>query len=267
MSLEVRSPQNERDSIQIPAAAANVSTPFNGTVCSAQGDEYIIENNIVDLITGDKPYSFAQSTNHWNLTASVYEDLWRKRSLSILTGEPFPIQKEKELLVKWIAPKPGKTYLDIGCSTALYARALKKAEPQSSVVALDFSTPMLQEARFKAEAEQTDMYLIRADGRDLPFFGKSFHGIAMGGTLNELTDELKVLYECRRALTDDGVLFMMHLIKSEVWYGRLLQQSAELSGIQFWSLDESNELFQRAGFRVDEQFHKGIVCFSKLLPV
>lgn len=267
MSLEVRSPKNDRESIQIPSAAAELATPFNGTICSNKGDEYHIQNNVTDLLSGEKPYSFAQSTNHWNLTASVYEDFWRKRSLSILTGEEFPIEKEKELLVKWIVPEPGGTYLDIGCSTALYARALKKAEPESKVVALDFSTAMLQEARFKAEADQTDMYLIRADGRNMPFFGKSFDGAAMGGTLNELTDELKVLFECRRILKDSGVLFMMHLIKSEYWYGRLLQNSAELSGIQFWSLDESNELFKRAGFRVEEQFCKGIVCFSKLRPV
>lgn len=266
MSLEVRSPQNDRENIQIPSEAAELATPFNGTICSHKGDEYRIQNNITDLLTGEKPYSFAQSTNHWNLTASVYEDFWRKRSLSILTGEEFPIDKEKKLLVEWIKPKPGGTYLDIGCSTALYARALKKAEPESKVVALDFSTAMLQEARLMAEAEEADMYLIRADGRELPFFGKSFDGVAMGGTLNELTDELKVLFECRRILKDDGVLFMMHLIKSEYWYGRILQSSAELSGIQFWSRDESNDLFKRAGFKVDEQFCKGIVCFSKLLP-
>ncbi len=267
MALHVRSPLHDRETIEVPEKVSHLSKPFNGTVGSAKGDEYLISNNIIDLLPAEKEYSLAQSTNHWKVTASVYEDLWRKRSLTLLTGEDFPIEKEKELLLEWVKPKAGSTYLDVGCSTALYARTLKAAEPKSSLVALDFSKAMLLEARLKAEADQTDMYFVRADGREMPFFGKTFDGVVLGGTLNELTDELKVLFECRRVMKDSGVMFMMHLIKSEHWAGRLLQESAEWSGIHFWSVDDSNELFERAGFTVEEQFTRGIVCFTRLKPV
>jgi len=40
----------------------------------------------------------------------------------------------------------------------------------------------------------------------------------------------------------------------------------EFSGLKFWTINESNALFERAGFSVADQFSKGIVCFSKLLP-
>ncbi len=198
MSLEIRSPKFERASITIPQEVANLQKSFNGTVCSNQGDEYEISNNIIDLL-GDEPVSmsWAQSSNHWKVTAALYEDIWRKRSLSILTGEEFPIEKERELLINWLNPRPGKMYLDIGCSTALYGRLIKKAEPNCDVVSLDFSRQMLQEARLKSEAEEADLYFMRADGRKLPFFGDTFDGLTMGGTLNELTDALKVLYEAR----------------------------------------------------------------------
>lgn len=267
MKFEVRSPLYDQESILIPSEVEHLSKPFNGTVCSRKGDEYTIKNNIVDLLPKEQEYTLAQSTNHWSITASVYEDLWRVRSLSLLTGEEFPVEKEKELLNQWVNPQPGKRYLDVGCSTAMYARALKKEEPESRLVALDFSDAMLEEARLKAEASQTDLLLIRADAREMPFFARTFDGIAMGGTLNELGDELKVLFECRRVLKDDGTFFMMHLIKSETWYGWLFQNSAEWSGLKFWSVEESNELFQRAGFKVEDQFTKGIVCFTKLKPV
>jgi len=266
MKLQVRSPLNDREVIEIPQKVSKLTASFNGTIASPKGDEYPIENNVIDLLPEEKEYSIAQSTNHWKLTASVYEDLWRKRSLSMLTGEEFPIEKEQELLVKWMNPQPKKWYLDVGCSTALYARTLKKHEPGSEQVAVDFSHVMLQEARLKAEAEQADIYLVRADGRDLPFFAGTFDGLSMGGTLNELKDELRVLYECRRVLKSDGIFFVMHLIKAGSWYWRLFQESAEWGGLQFWTVEESNELFRRAGFRVEEQFHKGIVCFTKLRP-
>mgnify|MGYP005842972523 CR=1 FL=1 len=264
MDLEIRSPKFERASIEIPESVSKLQKPFNGSVCSAKGDEYPITDNIIDLLQTEEDYSLAQSTNHWKLTASLYENIWRKRSLSILTGEEFPIEKEHDLLIKWVKPKENGVYLDLGCSTALYARALKKSSKSSTVVALDFSMEMLQEARIKAEADCADIFFVRADGRALPFFGKTFDGIVMGGTLNELTDELKVLFECRRVIKEGGVFFVMHLIKSPTWYGRLLQDSAEWSGLRFWSIEESNELFKRAGFTVRDQFNKGIVCFTKL---
>lgn len=264
MNLTIRSPIYDRESITIPAETARLSRPFNGTICSGRGDEYPIKNNIVDLLPEMKSFSFAQSTNQWGITASLYEDVWRKRSVSLLTGEEFPVQKEKELLIEWMQPKAGGIYLDAGCSTALYARALKQARPESTQVAVDFSDAMLLEARLKAEAEQADIYFIKADAREMPFFGKTFDGVMMGGTLNELTDELKVLFECRRVLKEDGVMFMMHLVKAEHWAGRLLQQSTGWGGIQFWSVDESNTMFERAGFQVEDQFAKGIVCFTKL---
>ncbi len=267
MNFEVRSPLYDQESIVIPSEVEKLSKPFNGTVCSKKGDEYPIKNNIVDLLAKEQKYTLAQSTNHWSITATVYEDLWRVRSLSLLTGEPFPIEKEKELLKEWVSPKPGKIYLDVGCSTAMYARGLKKNEPESHQVAIDFSQVMLEEAKMKAEANQTDLLLIRADARDMPFFGRTFDGVVMGGTLNELHDELKVMFECRRVLKDEGVMFMMHLIQAESWYGRLLQNSAEWSGLHFPTVEESNKLFERSGFRVADQLVKGIVCFTKLLPV
>lgn len=268
MSLELRSPKYERASITIPAEAANLQKSFNGTVCSSKGDEYPINNNIIDFLVDEEPVSmsWAQSSNHWTVTAALYEDIWRKRSLSILTGEEFPIDKERELLIDWLNPQPSHLYLDIGCSTALYGRLLKKAEPDCEIVSLDFSKQMLQEARIKAEAEETDLYLLRSDARHLPFYGATFDGLMMGGTLNELTDPIKVLYEARRVIKKNGIFFMMHLIKADAWYARLLQDSAEYGGIKFWDIAESNQMFERAGFNITNQFSKGIVCFTKLIP-
>jgi len=58
---------------------------------------------------------------------------------------------------------------------------------------------------------------------------------------------------------------MMHLLKSKTIAGRLLQGPAGLGGLQFWTVGESNKMFERAGFTVGEQQNKGIVCFTKLI--
>src|SRR5699024_1594993 len=144
--------------------------------------------------------SLAQSSNHWKISAKLYENIWRNRSLSIFSGQSFPISQEKQLLNEWMLPQPGKNYLDVGCATALYARTLRQSTPDCNVVALDASRQMLQKAREKAQEDYANIYLLRADARYMPFFGATFDGLMMGGTLNELTDPLKVLYECRRVI-------------------------------------------------------------------
>ena len=264
--IQIRSPKNDRESIEVPKAMANLQKAFNGTVCSKTGDEFKISQNILDLLE-DTPIesSMAQLTNHWKLTATMYEDLWRTKALSLMSGEDFPIVEEQRLLIEWIMPKAGGVYLDAGCSTALYSRALLKHQEQAQVVALDFSMEMLQEARRRSIADSIQPYLFRADASQLPFFTDSFDGIVCGGTLNELYNPTKVLHEFRRVIKADGEVFMMYLLKADSWYGKLLQEPIKLGGIKFWTKDESNELFEQAGFNVSRQIVRGIVCFAKLV--
>ncbi|TNE73642.1 methyltransferase domain-containing protein [bacterium] len=266
-NLSIRSPKNDRESIEIPSKMKLLQKPMSGSVCSKVGDEYQIEQNILDLFDeSTSQSSLAQMTNHWKLTASLYEDLWRTKALSLMTGETFPIEEEQQLLRDWMSVSENGLYLDAGCSTALYTRAIAKQQPQANIVALDFSKEMLFEARERCIKEQANVYLFRADASNMPFFSESFDGIACGGSLNEFFDPQKVLYEFRRILKKDGVLFIMHLLKADSWYGKLLQEPIKLSGIQFWSKEESNALFEKAGFLVTRQIVRGIVCFTRLIP-
>lgn len=264
--IQLRSPKNDRESIEIPKEASNLTKPFNGTVCSKSGDEFVVQKNIINLLkNGPKDSSMAQMTNHWKLTATVYEDLWRVKALGLLSGEEFPIEEELQLLAEWVMPQKDSIYLDAGCSTALYTRALLKQQEKAAVVALDFSLEMLQEAKRRCIADGVNAYLVKADASELPFFAEYFDGIVCGGSLNEFYDPEKVLYEFRRVLKKDGSLFMMHLLTADSWYGRLLQEPIKFSGIKFWTKDESNALFQKAGFKINRQIVIGIVCFTKLV--
>lgn len=265
MDLTLRAPDSDQHSLLLPQTASKLSAGYSGTLTSGNGSEYKIKGNVADLLQKKYNYSLAQRSNEFGITAAVYEDFWRNSSLSLLTGESFPIDKEKKLLIDWLEPENDKLYLDVGCSTALYARTVKKANEKSIAVAMDISHPMLAEARKKAMEESVDMFLIRADAREMPFFAGTFDGLMMGGTINELTDELKVLYECRRVIQKGGTFFMMHLLKSKSIAGRMFQSPVGLGGVQFWSIEESNTLFERAGFKVEDQYNKGIVCFTKLI--
>lgn len=263
--LELRSPANERASLLVPSAVSNPAVPFNGSVCSRFGDDYPIEHNVLRLPLESRGRTPAQWTNFVPLTPKVYEDLWRVHSLSILTGGPFPMERETALLLQWLEPKPGGVHLDIGCSTGLYARALSQGCPEAQVVGIDISYGMLREAARKVAQEGRKVFLVQADAAALPFFSGSVDGVCMGGTLNELgKDAEKVLRECRRVLKSGGRFFSMHLLQSDTWQGRLLQEAVKLGGIRFWTRSECQEMFREAGFRNIQLETHGIVCFARM---
>ena len=264
-TLTLKASGDERRFFSIPPEVAELSQPFNGNVVNDDSSECIIQNNIIRLINsipGDA--TLAQRSNFLTLTAKVYENTWRARSIGILSGQPFSLDEEKKLLQSWTSPKPNEWIADIGCSTGFYARSLAEKEPDANIIALDFSEEMLEEARLRCLDEKHQLYLLRADASALPFYAESMDALVCGGSLNEFANPEKVLYEMRRVLKKNGRCFMMHLMKADTWYGRLLQKSSETGGLHFWSEEESDALFTRAGFTVTRRHKMGIVCFSLL---
>ena len=101
MSLELRAPHNERLSLELPVEAARLGTPFNGSLCAEDGRLFSIDRNIVQLVENKRTVdTLAQLSNHVPVTAQVYEDLWRRRSIGLLSGEDFSLEEEKKLLLE-----------------------------------------------------------------------------------------------------------------------------------------------------------------------
>ncbi len=207
----------------------------------------------------------AQKSNFNPLTALVYEDVWRKRSLSILSRKPFPLQQELDLLRSWLSECKEGVLLDVGCSTGVYARGLASGFPAAKITAVDMSELMVKQALKRADREGVKVEWVVADAISLPFEGEAFDGICMGGTLNELGPDTQViLEECGRVLKKDGLFFMMFLLSSEKPLGRLLQRFLSLGGLRFWTTLEAESLFSRAGFEQVRFEHYGVVAFSLL---
>lgn len=251
--------------VRIPEQAKRLASGFNAVLQVPDGTEVRIDAGIIDAIgERDLNLTLAQRSNLIPATAAVYEDTWRVKSIGILSGEDFPIEAETGLLTGWLEPEAGEILLDLGCSTALYGRALAMAAPGADVVAVDVARPMLNEARRKAVGEGIDLYLLRADAEHLPFANASVNKAAIGGSLNEFRDTVKALYEARRVLRKDGRLFVMVLREADTFAGRLLQKGAATGGITFWSAEALAALYERCGFRILRRERRGIVEFALL---
>lgn len=175
----------------------------------------------------------AQTSNFWPVTAALYEPLWRRRSLGLLTRGGFSTERELALMLAWLKPRPGEVVLDAAASAGLYARTLLAHEPGLSVHALDFSLPFLQKAKAYAERDGVVPILVHADVRALPYRDAVFDALVCGGSLNEFTDLPATLSEFARVLRPGGRMWLMYLSRAETLLGRTGQGLLRATGLRF----------------------------------
>lgn len=203
-----------------------------------------------------------QSSNFLPLTAALYEPLWRKRSLSILTGGAFSTERELELMLEWLGPQPGQVVLDAACSAGLYARTLLQQEPELTVHALDFSLPFLKKAGQYAERDGVSPTLVHADVRELPYEDAVFDALVCGGSLNEFTELNGTLREFARVLKPGGNMWQMYITRAEGAFGKAAQSLVRLSGIRFLEPKSLERMARAVGLKLLKAQYRGPVALG-----
>src|SRR4051812_8235680 len=91
----------------------------------ATGKAYPVTNGYLDLL-GRRigAHNVANLTNFLPGAGPAYEPLWRVHSLTLLTGESFPNERELGIIANLVDADRGGLYLDLGCSAGLYTRDL-----------------------------------------------------------------------------------------------------------------------------------------------
>ena len=226
----------------------------------ATGATYEIRNGYLDLLKASTGAdNLANLTNFLPGAGRGYEPLWRARSLSLLTGEPFPNELELEIITNLLRPVRDGRYLDLGCSSGLYARSLAG---EFDAVGIDISPSMLREAARRSRATGVKPSFVRASAASLPFIDACFAGAVCGGTLNEFGDPARVLRETRRVLEPGGRLAIMGILRARTSRGRHLQRVLSAGGLKFFDPDELRSLLDHAGFDPDPVRTHGLIFFS-----
>ena len=152
------------------------------------------------------PRTAAQRSNQLALTAAGYMS-WRARSLSLLTGTTFSLEREAGLFMALCRPQAGQQWLDMGTSGAYYAGLLSGVG--ATVLACDLSPAMLKVAGKREVSPLIDYALLDAETTGLP--SASFDGVSIGATLNETSSAPAMLREASRLLRAGGQLWIMYL--------------------------------------------------------
>jgi SAM-dependent methyltransferase len=229
----------------------------------ATGETYQIKDGYLDLLksrTGAD--SLANLTNFLPGAGRGYEPLWRVRSLSLLTGQSFPNERELEIIKRLVRPVRGGRYLDLGCSAGLYTRSLSSNLDTGVAAGIDISPTMLREAVRRARGIGANPSFIRANAKHIPFLDASFAGAVCGGSLNEFGDPARVLRESYRVLEPGGRLAIMGILRAGTPRGHRLQRFLSTGGIRFFDPDELHSLLDHAGFEPDPPQTYGPVFFS-----
>lgn len=197
----------------------------------------------------------AQRSNLLSLTARGYP-LWRSRSLTLLTGQPFGLAREAALFRTLCRPRPGERWLDAGTSAGFYAGVL--ARSGCRVLAADLSAPMLAEGARREPDPGIDWLLTNLEASGLP--GAGFDGVAVGATLNETQDPARLLAELARLTRPGGQLWLMYVGRTGGPLQRALGRPA-LGGLTF--PDPAWVARQLPGWTRTDGLRVGVVVFER----
>lgn len=174
---------------------------------------------------GRLKFTPAQCSNLSPLVARGYHS-WRTRSLGLLSGEAFGLDREARLFRALARPGPGERWLDVGTSSGFYAGVL--AEAGARVLALDVSPAMLRAAQERQASAHIEWGLLNIEDSGLP--SGRFHGVTVGATLNETADPERALGEVQRLLRPQGRLWLMYVARSG---GEVQRALSRLGGTTF----------------------------------
>ena len=106
---------------------------------------------------------------------------------------------------------PGFRVLEAGCGTGNVLRVLEQACSRGMVIGMDMFSKGLYYAR-----QRTSCHLIQGDV-NAPPFAKQFDLICLFDVLEHLPDDIQVLVNLRRMLSQDGVLLLTVPAHPSLW--------------------------------------------------
>jgi len=134
--------------------------------------------------------------------------------------------------------------IDVGCGAGGTLIALAKRFPDSEIVGIDLSEPLLNIAKENAEAANVDNQLRfeKADVQSIPYSDNHFDVVINLNMVHLVQEPITLLNEMERILAPSGFIFIADLRRS--WLG-LFEKEINVT----LTLEEAKQLFQKSKLR------------------
>ena len=142
--------------------------------------------------------------------------------------------------------------LDVGTGSGIVALEIAKTLPNTEVIGLDLSEPLLDIARADAKAAGLTKNLIfkKGDAQEMPFEDNSFDTVVSLNTIHIVDSPVKMLNEVERILKPDGLAVLANIKRS--WFGYIMPILKTT-----YTVSEMEELLKRSklrNYRIEEHF-------------
>jgi demethylmenaquinone methyltransferase/2-methoxy-6-polyprenyl-1,4-benzoquinol methylase len=94
--------------------------------------------------------------------------------------------------------------LDVACGSGDVALALQKAIPSAKVTGLDFSAPLLEQAKYRGLGD-----VVEGNALDMPFPDSQFDAVTLAFGLRNFSDRKQGLREIARVLQPGGTFALL----------------------------------------------------------
>ncbi len=190
------------------------------------------------------------AARQYDRAARTYDRLWAGY-----------VRDTQDLLDAVARIRPGERVLDVGCGTGTFAARLATRNPAQSVVGVDVSDGMLDEARRKTAAFP-NVRFEQARAADLPLADASVDVVVSASALHYVDQPGDALAEARRVLRPGGRLAVVDWDRSRWWMAALegFLHLADPAHGRTLSAAEIARLMTDAGFdvRVSERVCRGV---------
>jgi SAM-dependent methyltransferase len=176
---------------------------FGPVRCAGCQASFPVSEGVVELTDAERPGPLLQRGLNRALVARSYERYVRPALQAALFRRHLDVDSEY-LLYHSLLGAPEGPILDLGCGTGLFARRLAREAALGSILALDASTPMLDEAVAQSRESGVRIDFIHAAVPPLPFQDHSLGAILQSGSLHLIRQLPELLLEVSRTLRPGG---------------------------------------------------------------
>lgn len=199
----LRCPRCHAGSLVPDAPTPDRALAFGPARCIGCGSLFPVHDGLVDLLGEAKRTGVLQHAMEQPWVARAWERAVRPAIDLLLTRGKLDHESEYTVLKNLLDSAPGPL-LDLGCGAGLILRRLARDFRDVTLIGMDVSRPMLEEAmaQVREHAEAADF--VRAQAPELPFTDASLGAIVAVGFLHFVEELDPLLSEVARVLKPRG---------------------------------------------------------------